>query len=38
MAIVTAAAAEGPVSIPSGSVLGGRAGRLQEDTVSIQHH
>jgi hypothetical protein len=37
-AIVTAAAAEGPVSTPSGSVPGGRAGRLQEDTVSMQHH
>jgi hypothetical protein len=37
-AIVTAAAAEGPVSIPLGSVPGGRAGRLQEDIVSIQHH
>jgi hypothetical protein len=37
-AIVTTAAAEGPVSTPSGSVPGGRAGRLQEDTVSIQHH
>jgi hypothetical protein len=37
-AIVTAAAAEGPISTPSGSVPGGRAGRLQVDTISIQHH
>jgi hypothetical protein len=37
-AIVTAAAAKGPVSTLSGSVTGGRAGRLQADTVSMQHH
>jgi hypothetical protein len=37
-AIVTAAVAEGPVSTPSGSVPGGRAGGLQVDTVSTQHH
>jgi hypothetical protein len=37
-AIVTAAAAEGPVSTLLGSVPGGSAGRLQGDAVSIQHH
>jgi hypothetical protein len=37
-AIVTAAIADGPVSTLSGSVPGGRAGRLQVDTISIQHH
>jgi hypothetical protein len=37
-AIVTAAAAEGPASTTSDSVPGGRAGRLQGDAVSTQHH
>jgi hypothetical protein len=37
-AIITAAAAEGPVSTLSGSVPGGSVGRLQGDAVSIQHH
>jgi hypothetical protein len=37
-AIVTAVMADGPVSTLSGSVPGGRTGRLQVDTVSIQHH
>jgi hypothetical protein len=37
-AIVTAVTADGPVSILSGSVPGSRTGRLQVDTVSIQHH
>jgi hypothetical protein len=36
-AIVTAAAAEGPASTPSGSIPGGRAGRLLGDAVSTQH-
>jgi hypothetical protein len=36
--IVTAAAAKGPAPTTSGSVPGGRAGRLQGDAVSTQHH
>jgi hypothetical protein len=36
--IVTAAAAEGPASTTSGSIPGGRAGRLQGGAVSTQHH
>jgi hypothetical protein len=35
MAMVTAAMADGPVPISSGSVLGEEAGRLQVDTVSV---
>jgi hypothetical protein len=37
-AIVAAATAEGPVSSLSGSVPGGRAGRLQVEALSMLHH